>query len=119
MSQGDDTKRTQRIDLEPLAVLTKETGVGWKPKRTSAGDGAALVLRRHTDTVQDPMTMALLAEAARNKTMSVPVISTALPDRIPESVDTAMDEAADPDAEAPRLSEATHRRTRLRAPHPG
>lgn len=66
MSTGDDKKHsraTQRFDSEKLAALTKEAGGTWRPPVPTTDEDLAA---SRTATVHDPMTMALLAEAARS-----------------------------------------------------
>lgn len=97
MSTGDDKKHsraTRRFDSEKLAALTKEAGGTWTtPVPATEAEAAALLAASRTSTVHDPMTMALLAEAARS--------SQTL------EVDPASIEAAILDAEAAAAAEKT------------
>lgn len=70
MSTGDDKKHsraTQRFDTDKLAAITKAAGGTWHAPVVPATEAEAesLLEASRTATVDDPMTMALLAEAAR------------------------------------------------------
>jgi hypothetical protein len=110
MGEGDDNKHsraTQRFDREALALLTREAG-GQPADGVPTAEAADPISSSRTATLDDPMTMALLAEAARSsQTIEVDpaVIEAAIADA----------EANDPDT-AGRRREPTHphtlRRTR-------
>jgi len=114
MSNGDDEKHsraTQRFDSERLAALTREAGGTWKaPVSATEAEAAAQLAASRTSTVHDPMTMALLAEAARtSQTLEVD----------PASIEAALAEAEAAEAAvaapaAPR--ERTHPNLKRRVP---
>lgn len=105
---GDDKKHsspTRRFDSEKLAALTREAGGTWQaPTPTTEAEAEALLAASRTSTVHDPMTMALLAEAARSaQTLEVD----------PATIEAAIAEAEAPPA-APR--ERTHPNLKRRVP---
>lgn len=107
MSTGDDKKHsraTQRFDSEKLAALTKDAGGTWhEPVPMTEADLAT----SRTSTVHDPMTMALLAEAARSQ-QTLEVDASVLEAAIAEA------EAAAATTSVPR--EQTHPNLKRRVP---
>lgn len=113
MGTGDDRKHsraTQRFDTDKLATITKAAGGTWHAPVVPATEAEAesLLAASRTATVHDPMTMALLAEAARNsQTMEVD------PASIEAAVADAEAAATEPTA-VPR--ERTHPNLKRRVP---
>lgn len=113
MSMGDDKKHsraTQRFDTDKLAAITKAAGGTWHAPVVPAteAEADALLSASRTSTVHDPMTMALLAEAARgSQTLEVD------PATIEAAVAEAEAAAAKPTA-TPR--ERTHPNLKRRVP---
>lgn len=109
MGEGNDNKHsrdTLRFDSATLANLTREAGL---PSQAPLADGIPAdeavdsISSSRTATLHDPMTMALLAEAARSsQTIEVD----------PATIEAAIAQAEANDPEAPsRQREPTHPHT--------
>ncbi len=116
MSTGDDkrnSRATQRFDTDKLAAITKAAGGTWHAPVVPAteAEAHALLAASRTSTVHDPMTMALLAEAARNsQTMEVD----------PAAIESAIEDAEAAAAAAAKATavprEQTHPNLKRRVP---
>lgn len=117
MSNGDDKKHsrpTQRFDTDKLAAITKAAGGTWhEPVVPATEDEANAVLAAsRTSTVHDPMTMALLAEAARSQ-QTLEVDPAAIEAAI---ADAEASEAAAKATAIPRERTRTHPNLKRRVP---
>lgn len=116
MSEGDDRKHsraTQRFDTDKLAAITKAAGGTWHAGAIPAteAEAEAVLVASRTSTVHDPMTMALLAEAARSsQTMEVD------PASIEAAIAKAEAEAADATRPTAVPRERTHPNLKRRVP---
>ncbi|MBA3453461.1 MAG: hypothetical protein H0T42_10250 [Deltaproteobacteria bacterium] len=110
MSTGDDTKHsreTLRFDSATLAALKKVAGDTWQqPVPATEAEALALLAASRTATVDDPMTMAVLAETARSQAREVD----------PAAIEAAIAEAEAAAAPTPPRREPPHPNLKRRVP---